>query len=46
MLTVLAMLARITLLKTKNKMSSVLLSWFSGTPYTRTQQNRSDKIHL
>jgi hypothetical protein len=24
---------------------SVLLSWFSGTPYTGTQLNRSDKMH-
>jgi hypothetical protein len=30
---------------TKSKKSSVLLSWFSGTPYTGTQQNRSDKVH-
>jgi hypothetical protein len=34
MLTVLAVLTRLTLRKTKNKKSSVLLSWFSGTPYT------------
>jgi hypothetical protein len=34
----LAVLARLTLWKTKNK---VLLSWFSGTPYTGTQRNRS-----
>jgi hypothetical protein len=41
MLTVLACL---TLWKTKNK---VLLSWFGGTVYTGTQQNRSDKMcHL
>jgi hypothetical protein len=40
-----AVLARLTLIKTKNKKSSVLLSWFSGTPYTGTQQNRSDKMH-
>jgi hypothetical protein len=36
MLTVLAMLAQLTLWKTKNRKSSVLLSWFSGTPYTET----------
>jgi hypothetical protein len=38
-------LAWLTLWKTKNKKSSVVLSWFSGTPYTVTQQNRSDKMH-
>jgi hypothetical protein len=27
------------------KKPSVLLSWFSGTPYTGTQQNRSDRVH-
>jgi hypothetical protein len=41
----LTVFARLTLLKTKNKRSSVLLSWFSDTPYTGTQQNRSDKMH-
>jgi hypothetical protein len=28
-------------METKNKKSSVLRLWFSGTPYTGTQQNRS-----
>jgi hypothetical protein len=41
----LTVLARITLLKMKNKKPSVFLSWFSGTPYSGTQQNRSDKTH-
>jgi hypothetical protein len=41
----LTVLSRLTHWKTKNKKSSVLLSWFSGTPYTGTQQNRSDKMH-
>jgi hypothetical protein len=27
------------------KYFSVLLSWFSGTPYTGTQRNRLDKMH-
>jgi hypothetical protein len=44
-LTVLTVLARLTLWKTKNKMSSVFLSWLSGTPYTGTQQKLSDKMH-
>jgi hypothetical protein len=39
----LAVLARQTLLKTKNK--KILISWFSSTPYTVTQQNRSNKTH-
>jgi hypothetical protein len=40
----LAVLARLILKKkTKNKKASVLLSWFSGTPYTGTQQSRSEK---
>jgi hypothetical protein len=37
----LTVLARLTLCKTENKKSFVLLSWFSGTPYTGTQKNRS-----
>jgi hypothetical protein len=41
----LTVLARLTLWKTRSKMSSVLLSWVSGTPYSGTQQNRSDKMH-
>jgi hypothetical protein len=32
--------ARLTLRKTKNRKSSVLFSWFSGTQCTGTQQNR------
>jgi hypothetical protein len=41
----LTVLARLKLWKAKNY-SSVLLSRFSGTPYTGTpQQNRSDKMH-
>jgi hypothetical protein len=42
---VLAVLPQLTLWRTKNKKSSVLLSWLSGTPYTGTQQNRSDKMY-
>jgi hypothetical protein len=34
-----------TLSKTKNKIYSVLLSKFCGTPYTETQQKWSNKIH-
>jgi hypothetical protein len=41
----LTVLARLTLSKTNDKKFSVLLSWFSGTPYTGTQPNRSDKMH-
>jgi hypothetical protein len=33
----LTVLARLTLCKTKNEKSSVLISWFSGTPYIGTQ---------
>lgn len=40
----LAVLPWLTLLKTRNKEFHVLISWFIGTPYTGTQQNRSDKI--
>jgi hypothetical protein len=42
----LTVLARLTLWKTKNKKSSALLSWFSGSLYTGTQQNRSNKTNL
>jgi hypothetical protein len=31
--------------KTFKERKKLLLSWFSGTPYTETQQNRSDKMH-
>jgi hypothetical protein len=41
----LTVLARLTILENKMK-SSVLHLWFNGTPYTGTQQNRSDKINL
>jgi hypothetical protein len=34
-----------TLKNEKKKKHFVLLSWFSGTPYAGTQQNRSDKMH-
>jgi hypothetical protein len=44
MLTVLALLAQLTLWKTNHKKSSALISWFSGTSYTGTQLNRSDKM--
>jgi hypothetical protein len=37
MLTVLAVLVRLTLAKRKIKKSSVLLAWFSGTPYSGTR---------
>jgi hypothetical protein len=43
MLTVLAVIARLTLGKTKNK---VILSWFIGTSCIGRQHNRSDKMHL
>jgi len=36
------LLAGLTLWKTKNE---VLLSWFTSTLYTGTQQNRQDKTH-
>lgn len=41
----LAMLALLTVWETKNKKSSALFSWFFGTPFTGTQQNRPDKLH-
>lgn len=34
----LTVLLRLTLQETKNK---ILLSWFSGTPYTGTRRNRA-----
>jgi hypothetical protein len=45
LLITLTVLARLTLRRTKSKKFSVLLSWLSGTPYTGTQQNRSDEMH-
>jgi hypothetical protein len=45
MLIVLAMSSRLTLKIPKNKKSSVLLSWCSGTPHTGTRKNRTDKMH-
>jgi hypothetical protein len=35
----LTVLAQLTLWKTKNKRSSVLLSWFIGIPHTGTHEN-------
>jgi hypothetical protein len=32
-------------LKTKNKTTYFLVSWFSDAPYTGTEQNRSNKTH-
>jgi hypothetical protein len=34
-----------TLKNEKTIKPSVLFSWFSGTPYTGVQQNRSNEIH-
>jgi hypothetical protein len=38
-LTMLAVLARVVIAKVENKKSSVLMSWFSDSPSTGTQQN-------